>query len=441
MPHSVAGNDGNVKRRAVRKYRQFTPAGHAAKDPRQATIDQAPLPPRAIAAPEAPKIKMSNQVFPNPPTIKGLTWTITRAYNFNTLAQDSSNEYTTTVAQTQNPFWHYVLMYDYIYGTFNSPNNTKPNLPYTDFEFFLGFLLSLKGKYASFLFNDSFSPDNAVGPATFTTGWSASTQYWIGASILDSGNHWQQVTSVTTGISGSSVPTFNHSGSTTTDGGVTWTDRGSGYGSTGVPNSGGGYVNGAAVKPAALQVFNDGAGNYYSPVQRNMGGLFWEDITDLNPASTISVYANAASTAAYSLVGPGLAIPGYSWMGLVLQWTSPVQWASTHTYSMGNQILDPAGHIQQVTSAGTSGSSTPVWNDSGSTTTDGTVTWQDEGYNPGPAASGPITAAFNFYFRMRLATDSQDFEEFMGGLWTIGGQGSKNGSGQLKIQTARPPGV
>jgi hypothetical protein len=43
---------------------------------------------------------------------------------------------------------------------------------------------------------------------------------------------------------------------------------------------------------AQLQVVTDGAGNYFSPIQRNMGG-FLEDITDLNGA--IAVYATALS--------------------------------------------------------------------------------------------------------------------------------------------------
>src|SRR5579872_2753416 len=37
---------------------------------------------------------------------------------------------------------------------------------------------------------------------------------------------------------------------------------------------------------AQLQVVTDGAGNYYSPLQRTFGGLFYEDITDLNTDPT-----------------------------------------------------------------------------------------------------------------------------------------------------------
>lgn len=52
--------------------------------------------------------------------------------------------------------------------------------------------------------------------------------------------------------------------------------------------------------------------------------------------------------------------------------------------------------------------------------------------------SAPVTAQFNFYFRVRWGTDSQDFEKFMNDLWCIGGDYSKNGQGTLTLRTARP---
>lgn len=56
--------------------------------------------------------------------------------------------------------------------------------------------------------------------------------------------------------------------------------------------------------------------------------------------------------------------------------------AGFHTliaYALGQVILDPAGHYQQVTIAGTSGGTTPTFNDTGGTTTSGSVTFQDVG--------------------------------------------------------------
>lgn len=143
-------------------------------------------------------------------------------------------------------------------------------------------------------------------------------------------------------------------------------------------------ISGAPNTAAALQVVNDGAGNYYSPVQRNFGGQFYEDITDLNGA--ITVYANgtlqtqvlsAPAAGQFVLAGPGLAIPGYSFAGMYLQW----------------------------------------------------------GANP----AAPVTAQFNFYFRCHIEEDAADFEQFLSTMWTIGGSESKNGSSFLKFCTSKIP--
>jgi hypothetical protein len=130
---------------------------------------------------------------------------------------------------------------------------------------------------------------------------------------------------------------------------------------------------------AQLQLVQDPTtGIWYSPVQRLMGGQFYEDVTDLY-SSGISAFANGITKVGggmdYTLLGPGLAIPGYSFCGPYLKWT---------------------------------GTPTP-----------------------------PITAEFNFYFRVCFEMDDQDFEQFMQFLWTIGGGSSKNGSGMLKLVTAR----
>jgi len=127
---------------------------------------------------------------------------------------------------------------------------------------------------------------------------------------------------------------------------------------------------------AQLQVVNDGAGNYYSPIQRNFGGLFYEDVTDL--ATGITVFANEAlqaNPADYTILGPGLAIPGASFSGLYLKWTT--------------------------------------------------------------APATPVTAQFNFYFRVRFESDTQDFEQLQHDLFAIGGDGGVKGSGELKLMSAR----
>lgn len=133
---------------------------------------------------------------------------------------------------------------------------------------------------------------------------------------------------------------------------------------------------------AQLQTFQDvPSGNWFTPIQRIYGG-FYEDITDLQPGG-ITVFANgvlaAGSGIDYTIIGPGVSIVtstgGMSFEGLVLQWTHP--------------------------------------------------------------PSTPVTAQFNYFFRLRFDMDSIDFEKFVNRMWTIGGSESKNGSGQIKLVTAR----
>ena len=56
-----------------------------------------------------------------------------------------------------------------------------------------------------------------------------------------------------------------------------------------------------------------------------------------------------------------------------------VAWTATTAYALGAIYIDAAGHIQKVTTAGTSGSSLPTFSDVGGTVTDGTAVWTDEG--------------------------------------------------------------
>ena len=233
---------------------------------------------------------------------------------------------------------------------------------------------------------------------------------------------------------------------------------------------------------AQLALVSDGVGNYYSPVQRTLDGVSYEDITDLNGG--IAVYLDGTLATAgsganqYALDGPGLAIPGYSWLGMVLKWgpgapswaagtnyllnaeiidpaghiqkATARAWAANTAFALNAEIVDPSGHIQKATTAGTSGPTAPSWNDSGGTTADGTGTlvWTDQGAASGhagvsggsipslndtggstpdgtgtliwadqgyyPGPPAPVTAQFRFYFRVRFDSDSQDFEKFLG---------------------------
>ena len=55
-------------------------------------------------------------------------------------------------------------------------------------------------------------------------------------------------------------------------------------------------------------------------------------------------------------------------------------WQANFAYVVGAVVVDPAGHVQTVTTAGTSGPGpAPTFSDAGGTTSDNTVTWTDGG--------------------------------------------------------------
>ena len=57
-------------------------------------------------------------------------------------------------------------------------------------------------------------------------------------------------------------------------------------------------------------------------------------------------------------------------------------WAPSLAVSLAATLIDPAGHLQRVTTAGTTGPSAPAFNDAGGVTSDGTAVWTDQGFPP-----------------------------------------------------------
>jgi hypothetical protein len=374
---------------------------------------------------------MSLSVFP---VLPGLTFTSLKTPKFDTLVMASPNSYEVRIQQTINPVWSFTLIFDFLHDFFWGGQFSVVS----ELRTLMGFFNQMGGKAQSFLYMDP--DDNSVGPALSQAVWQANASYPVGYGILDAANHWQKVT--TAGISGTTIPTFNDSGGTTPSGSVVFTDQGA-YSSSGFPNT---YL-------AGLSLVTDGLGNWFSPIQRTLDGIFYEDVTDLNGA--IAVYVNGVLQTLgtdYTVGGPGLATPTQSYMGLYVAW--PVSglpgWVASHTYATNAEILDGNGHIQKATTGGTSGTTLPAFSLTGGTVNDNTVVWTDQGYNPSP--TGPVTAQFNFYFRVRFNMDSVDFEKFLGtgsatafppagqggGVFTIGGSESQQGTGNLILCTARP---
>ncbi len=327
---------------------------------------------------------MSNALFPgssNAGPLRGLTFTVLKRPAFDTLIQTSPNKSETRLRQTYNPFWKWQLIFNYLY---DDDNNIAPGLVYTDLKTLMGFYLSRGGRFDSFLFRDP--DDHFVGPGMISNPWLPSHGYITyaqggGDSILDADDHWQEC--IQGGMSGAGPfpPVFDHTGGTTNDGGVIWQDKGV-------------YPDGYPNNQAQLVVLPDGNGNFYSPLQRAMGGLttdvtdpsrFWEDIPDVvilpSGLPDLAIYSYGVLQLPgldYVFAGPGLSLPGYSFIGQYIKWASA------------------------------------------------------------PAMPFFITAAFNYNFRVRFDMDEQDFEKFMDELWTIGGDQGKQGKGSLDFVTSRP---
>ena len=79
-------------------------------------------------------------------------------------------------------------------------------------------------------------------------------------------------------------------------------------------------------------------------------------------------------------------------------------------YLVGNIIIDPSNHVQQVTTAGTSKTgSAPSWNDTGGTTADNTVVWQDQGVLVGSVPTQTFTVP------VLVSTPSPSFGSYQSG--------------------------
>ena len=89
-----------------------------------------------------------------------------------------------------------------------------------------------------------------------------------------------------------------------------------------------------------------------------------------------------------SQFNPTDVLSGYAW-GVNMATSPPMlyfqpatfssPWQSLTVYALGSTIVDTAGHLQLVTTAGTSGATQPTFSHVGGTTSDGSVVWTDQG--------------------------------------------------------------
>src|ERR1700720_2913562 len=184
--------------------------------------------------------------------------------------------------------------------------------------------------------------DTNANPGLNSPLWQAGTQYFsLGAAILDPFLHQQTV--VTAGTSGVDEPAFSKFGEPkpVIDNAVIWTDKGQpGW----TPNTA------FAVTP--------------------FPGTYIVDSPNLNLQTVTTTGISGPTQPVWS--ASGTTIDG-------LVWTDQGAWQANHTFSLGAAVGDAAGHPQTVLTAGTSGSSLPLWNDGGGVTIDNAVTWTNQG--------------------------------------------------------------
>lgn len=110
--------------------------------------------------------------------------------------------------------------------------------------------------------------------------WYSGLSVLVNDHILDASNHIQLCT--TSGISGSTLPTFNHSGGTTSDGTVVWTDQGIGAAVPYLVGIGSDlYLRGAGIGVSIIKVA-DGTGSYetiFGPKFNPINNLTISDLT------------------------------------------------------------------------------------------------------------------------------------------------------------------
>jgi hypothetical protein len=232
-----------------------------------------------------------------------------------------------------------------------------------------------------------------------TPSWQPNIVYQLGTLIVDSNNNIQTV--ATAGTSGTSAPQWNPAGQTTSDGTATWNNLG--Y-PTWQPNYSysADYVifdsNGNIQTVTVAGTSGSSAPTWNQPPQQTtQDGLTWSYqgnatwsantnfavgalIVDSNKSiQQVQTAGSSGTTQPAWNETPGATTPDASitWLN-----NGPWAWQPNTAYVVGQFVVDPQGFMQQVSAAGTSASSPPVWLQPatpGTSTTDGGVTWKAGG--------------------------------------------------------------
>lgn len=209
-------------------------------------------------------------------------------------------------------------------------------------------------------------------PTVFPS-WTANTYFSPSLLIIDSNGNLQALT--TPGTIGSSAPAWaTATGATTTDGTAVWTNQGTATRANSTP-----YLSGAVIA-----VTFSYSVTYQVPV---WNGYQMTEVTRSYPV-TVTDFFKCTAPGTSGAAPPAVWSPGVGSTVLdgTVTWTNTgaqQTWASIGagvTLSNASTIIDSNGNKQVISSPGKSGSLAPTWaTATGSQTTDGTVSWTNQG--------------------------------------------------------------
>lgn len=219
-------------------------------------------------------------------------------------------------------------------------------------------------------FGSALSIDTSVLPFivtadTLSTPWAAGAHFFVGDKIVDSNGNVQTVSAVTTGLTGSVVPTWaTTQGGFTPDSGVTWVLLGVPY-----------------TTRIEVLIYNQ-TFTFLKGVQGFTTG----------PLKSFTTFTGSVA------IDPTIPETLLQIRGRNYDPSSGAVWVANHNYVVGDQIIDSNGDVQTVMVAGLSRPSThPTWNvlGLGYQTTDNGVTW----INTGDPAISPTEKVNLIFFQ------------------------------------------
>ena len=228
-----------------------------------------------------------------------------------------------------------------------------------------------------------------VGLFAFDPGvaWKASTAYTAGQFITDPNGNLQ--VAQTSGTSGAAQPkTWNTTyGGTTTDGTVKWTNSGLAWKPLFIDCSSVVRAGGLSRRrfifpseaPPVLEWQSQTAyaqGVFIIDSNNNVQTVKKAGTSDGPPPQWNAVFGKTTSDGTVTWVNNG-----------------PASWQPNTSFAAGQFIFDSKGNIQQIQTAGTTGSTEPNWNGIYLPTSDGTVTWVNNGSGNPPIVQPSLAQA------------------------------------------------